>query len=99
MTHIQDLLVRCPEVTVEFLPAVVGALPLSMYQASDSSGAAAAAAIASSPTSEAVTRGKNDATGGVNSVLVTDQEEVLNLLRFLQAQTEKHSYPASLLEG
>ena len=99
--HLQELLVRCPEVGVEFLPAVLGALPLSVYRPSPSSGAEP------SPSPDAdmdtlspsmLTGGGSDATGG-GDLVPGDQEGVLGLLRFLQAQTEKHSYPTSLLEG
>ena len=75
---------RCPEVAVEFLPAVLGSLPLSVYQ--------------SSPSPDAVAGGSGDGTGG-SELVFNDQEGVLGLLRFLQTQTGKHSYPTSLLEG
>ena len=83
---------RCPVVTVEFLPAVIGALPLSVYRTSPST-IAGESGLEGTENSELVSA---DHVG----VLVTDdQEGVLGLLRFLQAQTEKHSYPTALLEG
>ena len=99
---------RCPEVAVEFLPAVLGSLPLSVYQSSPSPGAVASpspGAVASpspgavaSPSPDAVGGGGGDGTGG-SELVSDDQEGVLGLLKFLQTQTEKHSYPTSLLEG
>ena len=74
---------RCPVVMVEFLPAVIGALPLSIYQTSPST-------IAGESGLE---------RNGISELETDDQEGVLGLLRFLQAQTEKHSYPTALLEG
>ena len=99
--HLQELLVRCPEVGVEFLPAVLGALPLSVYRPSPSSGAEPSPspdADMDTMSPSVLTGGGSDATGG-SDLVPDDQEGVLGLLRFLQAQTEKHSYPTSLLEG